>query len=80
MESRGQRWGRSPAVRIPESSAAEGGLSEDAAVELTVKGCTLVITPPVCRTYRLSERLANVRRSNLHHETATGPPQGDETW
>jgi antitoxin component of MazEF toxin-antitoxin module len=49
-------------------------------VELSVSDGTLVITPVVRHAYRLAELLAGVRRSNLHHEVATGQPQGDEAW
>ena len=36
MKTRVQKWGNSLAVRIPKSFAAEVGLHEDAAVELSV--------------------------------------------
>jgi antitoxin MazE len=80
VESRVQKWGNSLAVRIPKPFASEVGLREDAPVELSVSDGTLVITPVVGHAYRLAELLAGVRRSNLHHETATGQPQGDEAW
>jgi antitoxin MazE len=80
VESRVQKWGNSLAVRIPKPFASEVGLSEDATVELSVNGRTLVITPVASHAYSLAQLLARVRRSNLHHETATGQPQGNEVW
>lgn len=85
MESRVQKWGNSLAVRIPKlfrpkPFASEVGLREDAPVELSVNDGTLVITPVVGHAYRLAELLAGIRRFNLHHEMATGQPQGDEAW
>jgi antitoxin MazE len=80
VESRVQKWGNSLAVRIPKPFASEVGLSENAVVELSVNGRTLVVTPVASHVYSLAQLLASVRRSNLHHETATGKPQGNEVW
>jgi len=80
MESRVQKWGNSLAVRIPKPFAAEVGLRENAQVELRVAKGALVITPRPRHTYRLSDLLAAVRRSNIHGEIPTAEPRGKESW
>ncbi len=80
MESRVKRWGNSLAVRIPKSYAAEVGLREDAPVRFRVSEGALVLTPVETPTYRLTELLAGVRRSNLHSEVSTGRRRGKEIW
>ena len=80
MEARVQKWGNSLAVRIPKPFAIEVGLHPDAEVLLQVENGTLVITPRRERTYRLSELMAAVSRSNVHNEVPTGKAVGNESW
>jgi antitoxin MazE len=80
MRTKVQKWGNSLAVRIPKAFAIEVGLERDRDVELSVQGGRLVVEPPAGPSYTLEQLLAGVRPSNLHRETAWGPPVGNEVW
>lgn len=80
MKTRIQKWGNSLAVRIPKSFAAEIGLAENLAVEMSVTEGRLVVQrqseEPLC----LEELLRGVTAENLHGEWETGPAVGKEVW
>jgi antitoxin MazE len=74
------RWGNSLGLRIPRSLAAEAGLEDGAAVDLTVGEGEIRIRPRCRRRYTLEALLAEVEEGNLHGEVATGRPVGREAW
>jgi antitoxin MazE len=80
MKTRVQRWGNSLAVRIPRSFAAEAGLREDSAVELSLVEGKLVLRPLPQEPLTLDELLQGVTDQNLHGEWDTGPATGREVW
>ncbi|MSR59426.1 MAG: AbrB/MazE/SpoVT family DNA-binding domain-containing protein [Planctomycetaceae bacterium] len=80
MTSRVQKWGNSLALRIPKSFATEIGLSENVAVELSIKGGKLVVQPQAEVPLRLDDLLRGVTKDNLHGEWDTGPAVGMEAW
>ena len=79
MRSRIARWGNSLAVRIPRDCAAELGLSEGTAVELTVSDRRLVLAP-ARRKYTLEELVDAITPENRHEETDWGAAAGKEVW
>ncbi|MBX0329789.1 AbrB/MazE/SpoVT family DNA-binding domain-containing protein [Oscillochloris sp. ZM17-4] len=80
MRARIQRWGNSLALRIPKSFAAEAGLADESLVDVRLIDGQLVIVPVAPAAYTLESLLAGVNDDNLHRETPTGPPAGDEVW
>jgi len=80
MRSKVQRWGNSLAVRIPKSFAQEIGVEDETAVEITVSGSDLVISPRAPRPFSLEDLLRGITDENLHEEVSTGPPVGKEVW
>ncbi len=80
MQTRVQRWGNSLALRIPKSFAAELGLANDAAVEITLADGKLVVAAVQAPEYRLEDLLAGVTDENIHPEIGSGPPVGKEGW
>jgi antitoxin MazE len=80
MKARVQKWGNSLALRIPKAFAAEAGLREDTAVELSLRDGAIVIraTAPVPLT--LAELLQGITDENLHGEWQTGPAVCRENW
>jgi antitoxin MazE len=80
MRSRVQKWGNSLALRIPKSFAAEIGLAEDSAVDLSVAEGRLVVRPQVPEPLRLEDLLRDITDENLHGEWHTGPAVGREVW
>ena len=80
MRTRIQKWGNSLAVRIPKAFAREARLAPRTAVELTLVGGQLVVTPVVAAAFTLESLLAGVTPERLHREVSTGPPVGDEAW
>jgi antitoxin MazE len=80
MRSRVQKWGNSLALRIPKSFAAEIGLAEDSAVDLSVAEGRLVVQPRIPEPLRLEDLLRDITDENLHDEWDTGPAVGREVW
>jgi antitoxin MazE len=80
MKSRVQKWGNSLALRIPKVFAAEAGLHEDAAVELSLVKGKVVVQPVSAEPLTLDELLRGVTEENLHGEWDTGPAVGREVW
>ena len=79
MRTSVQRWGNSLGIRIPKALALEAGLRPDVAVDLTLQGGRLLISP-IIEVPTLEELLAQVTPENLHGETDWGPPVGRESW
>lgn len=80
MRTRGQKWRKSLALRIPKPFVVEIGLEKDREVELSVVKGRLIAEAPSAPSYTLEELLAGVRPTNLHSETDWGPPVGKEIW
>ena len=80
MRSQVQKWGNSLALRIPKSVAFEAGLEKESAVEISLEGGKVVISPVAKPNFTLEKLLAGVTRENVHHEIETGPSRGNETW
>ena len=75
-----QKWGNSFALRIPQPFAKEIHIKKGAAVELSVKGGKLILSPVPKPEYTLKELLSGVTKQNIHHEVDTGYPRGQEIW
>ena len=80
MEARVQKWGNSLAIRIPKAFANQVGLADMAAVDLSVEGNTLIVTPLQEPELTLADLLARVTPENIHGEVSTGPSVGNEAW
>lgn len=80
MESRVQKWGNSLALRIPKPLAAEIGLEDNSAVELSLRNGKLVIAPVSQPALSLEQLLSQVTKQNLHREVDTGSALGGEMW
>jgi antitoxin MazE len=73
MRAKIQRWGKSLAVRIPETFAEELGLHLDTEVEISIRQGDLVLAP-THREYTLEELVQGITPTNRHEETDFGPP------
>lgn len=80
MQTKIQRWGNSLALRIPKAFAQEVGLEEESAIEITVSGGDLVISPRAPRPFTLEQLLEGITDDNIHEEISTGSPVGNEVW
>lgn len=80
MKTKVQKWGNSLALRIPKAFAAEVGLANDTAVEVTVKDRKIVVEPLTKPTLTLEQLLKGVTEENIHAEMDTGPTKGTEAW
>jgi len=80
MKTAVQTWGNSLAIRIPRAFAQETQLGNGTEVDLQLKSGTLVIRRARKKRYRLSDLLAQVRKTNAHSETEWGGPKGREVW
>ena len=76
MKTRVWKWGNSLALRIPKSLAAEAGLAEDTAVELSLVEGKLILQPLAQPAPMLDDLLRGVTDENLHGEWDTGPAVG----
>jgi antitoxin MazE len=77
METVINKWGNSLAVRIPSSFAQEINLIEGSKVEIVMEGGKIIIRRP---HYTLEELLMLITPDNLHSETRTNTPVGNEEW
>jgi antitoxin MazE len=80
MKARVQKWGNSPALRIPKSFAAEAGLRAHGAVELSLVDGALVVKAVNPQPPALDELLRGVTDENIPGEWDTGPAVGKEVW
>jgi len=80
MKTHVQKWGNSLALRIPKSFAAEIGLAENLAVDMSVAEGRLVVQPQVAESLRLEDLLRGITDENVHREWETGPAVGKEVW
>lgn len=71
------KWGSSLAVRIPKPIAEQWGVREGSAIEIVSRGDQVVLNK---RRHSLAEMMARVTPDNLHSESDTGPPLGNEAW
>jgi antitoxin MazE len=78
MKIRIQKWGKSLALRIPNSFAEEAGLHANAAVELSLEHGRLVIQPITPQPLTLEQLLRGVTDENRPGEWNTGPAVGKE--
>ena len=79
MQSQVSKWGHSLAIRIPKAFAQEIRLEEGQAVDISVAGGQIIVTPQI-PTITLDALLANVTPVNLHGEVDMGGPVGREQW
>jgi antitoxin MazE len=75
-----QKWGHSFAVRIPKSIAVELKLEENSPLEIKLEDNRLVIYPVAQPEYKLSALLEQITPKNIHSETDSSLPQGNEAW
>ncbi|MCS7030032.1 MAG: AbrB/MazE/SpoVT family DNA-binding domain-containing protein [Gloeomargarita sp. SKYG116] len=80
MRAKVQRWGRSLALRIPKTTAAQLRLAPKTLVDMRVANGSLVVTPLVQSDWTLAELLAGVTSENRHDEVDMGSPVGKEVW
>ena len=71
------KWGNSLGLRIPQGIAEQIKLSEGSQVVLEVVDGNLVIKPKRTK-YSLDALLEDITQENLHGETDTGRPIGNE--
>jgi antitoxin MazE len=72
-----QKWGNSLALRIPKLCAAQLGLEENGAVDLSIENGCLIVMP---HKESLDILLSAVNECNLHREVDMGSPMGNEVW
>jgi antitoxin MazE len=79
-----QKWGNSLALRIPRAFAADVGIGQDSAVDVSVVDGKILVAPVTESVHRmhytLEELMAGVTDENIHPETDTGPSVGKEVW
>ena len=80
MLTKVQKWGNSVALRIPKAFADEMQITADTAVELSIEGGKLVISPVERPEYLLEELLAQITPENIQCEVDWGVPVGQEVW
>lgn len=79
MNAHFSKWGNSIALRIPNGLAKELNVSERSKASLQVRNGALVVTPVgVVPKYDIKKLIAAITPENLHGETDTGDPVGNE--
>ncbi|MGA7616829.1 MAG: AbrB/MazE/SpoVT family DNA-binding domain-containing protein [Thermoanaerobaculia bacterium] len=80
MKTRLQKWGNSLAVRIPQPFAKETNLSENSAVDVSLRNGKLIIAPVKEPDLELEDLVARITKTNRHEEVDTGASRGNEAW
>ena len=80
MRTHVRKWGNSLALRLPRTLAADAGLEEGSAVDLTLDRGRLVAAPVRETRVALRVLLSRVRPAQLHDATDWGPRAGREAW
>lgn len=78
MKVKVQKWGNSLAVRIPKSFAVQTQIEQDAVVNISVDKGKIIMMPEKKPEYTLDDLLQGVSKKNLHGETDSGMPVGNE--
>ncbi|MBD2610643.1 MAG: AbrB/MazE/SpoVT family DNA-binding domain-containing protein [Nostoc sp. ZfuVER08] len=74
------KWGNSLAIRIPRSLAEQVHITEGTAINFSVEGNSIVITPQKRKKYTLDELLEGMTCDVFHPEFDTGNAEGKEDW
>jgi antitoxin MazE len=82
MKARIQRWGNSLAIRIPKAFAEEIGVAEDATVDISVRGGSLVVEPvrQPDEKLDLAQLVREIPEDYVTEVIDWGPPVGREIW
>ena len=73
------KWGDSLAVRLPEHVVEGAGLVDGSAVEISVQGSAIVLSP-IQKRCGLDELLAGYKPEHRHKEVDWGAAVGKEVW
>ncbi|HUT66243.1 MAG TPA: AbrB/MazE/SpoVT family DNA-binding domain-containing protein [Spirochaetota bacterium] len=79
MKTKISKWGNSLALRIPKAIAEDSHLSIGSAVDLSVQSNALVVKS-IDEKYTLGDLVSKINDENIHDETDTGEPTGQEVW
>ena len=80
MRTHIHKWGNSLALRIPQTYAREANVRQGSAIDLSLRGGKLVLTPVAHSSYSLKSLLSKITKGNLHKEQGFGKAQGKEKW
>lgn len=80
MKTKFQKWGNSPAFRIPRPLAAGANVSAGTTVDIELREGRLIVERTPAPHYDLDDLLAGIDTTSLHTETATGARVGREIW
>ena len=72
------KWGNSLAIRIPRAVAEQTYVTEGTAIDITVEGNNIIITPQKRKKYTLDELLEGMTPEKFHPEFETGNAVGNE--
>lgn len=76
MRIRLTKWGNSLGIRLPKVFAVALGIKSGDAVQLEVRGQSIVISPQET----LDDVLDRITSEHVHKETDTGTIRGNELW
>ena len=79
MKTKIRKWGNSLALRIPKAIAEDSHLSIGSTVDLSVQSNALVVKS-IDEKYTLGDLVLKINDKNIHDETDTGEPIGQEVW
>ncbi|MFN6513944.1 MAG: AbrB/MazE/SpoVT family DNA-binding domain-containing protein [Nostoc sp. CreGUA01] len=74
------KWGNSLAIRIPRSVAEQVHITEGTAINFSVEGNSIVITPQTRKKYTLDELLEGMTPDKFHPEFDSSNAVGNEDW
>jgi antitoxin MazE len=80
MKTRIQKSENNLLVIIPDTFVTEIGLTVDSEIEISLIDGRLIIEPIIKLSPKLDDLLLKIDKYNLHQETDTGMPVGNEVW
>lgn len=80
MQAQLAKWGNSVAVRLPKAMLEAAKLKPGDTVELEAPGTGGILLKAKPRWPSIEERIAGITPENVHPETKTGSPVGNEVW
>ena len=73
-----KKWGNSLAIRIPKDIAKDSNLHQDSEVDIVSQDGVILIKPK--KDNLLEKLVSKIEQNNLHTETITTGPVGNELW
>jgi len=74
------KWGNSLGLRLPKEISSSMNITNGSKVNISLKKSKIEISLIEPENLNLDSMLSEINPNNIHNETTTGLPIGNETW